>query len=56
MKQVIVVGTPRSGTQRVHSAFGHAKIDSGWEQDGGDVTASLFLAVDADLDDHATAC
>ena len=53
MNKIIIISTPRAGTQRVHSAFGHAKIDSGWEQDGGDVTASLFLSVDADLDDFA---
>lgn len=53
MKNVVVVGTPRSGTQRIHSAFGHAKtVQSGWETDGEDVTLSFFMAADADLDDY----
>ena len=47
MKKVIIVGTPRGGTQRVHSAFGHAKIDSAWESDA-DLTISFFMGVDGD--------
>jgi hypothetical protein len=49
VKDVIVVCTPRAGSQRVHSAFGHAKVASAWEADSK-ISLSCFLA--ADIDDY----
>jgi len=52
MKSIVIVGTPRSGTQRVHSAFGHAKVGSAWETDHENITISCFLAADVDDYNH----
>ncbi len=47
MQQIIVTGCPRSGTRRLHAAFGQAKVNASHESDN-DLTISCFLAVDED--------
>ncbi len=50
MKKIIITGCCRSGQRRVHSAFGQAKLRTGYEADVKDsaITISWMLAVDGD--------
>lgn len=47
MKKIIITGCPRSGTRRLQSAFGFAKVPASHERDG-EITISCALAVDTD--------